>query len=194
MTVGFKAFTCSYPKLSNILLSKVLISIEFDPKVIKEHRPAHHEFNAIWDTGATNTVISHNVVAKLDLKPIDLVRTQTTGGVHLSNVYYVNIVLPNNVGFSRRRVTEGNIGGFDVLIGMDIITKGDLAISNFNQKTTFTFRIPSLEKFDFTQSSPKETPFQYKKKKIRPNDLCPCGSGKKYKKCHSVSDQMKLRG
>ena len=22
------------------------------------------------------------------------------------------------------------------------------------------------------------------KKKIRPNDLCPCGSGQKYKKCH----------
>lgn len=134
------------------------------------------------------------MVEKLDLKPIDMVQTQTTGGIHLSPVYYVNIVLPNNVGFSRRRVTEGNIGGADVLIGMDIITKGDLAISNFNQKTTFTFRIPSIETCDFTQSIPKERPFQYKKKKPGPNDPCHCGSGIKYKKCCSIRDQMKLRG
>ena len=27
------------------------------------------------------------------------------------------------------------------------------------------------------------------RKKVRPNDPCPCGSGKKYKKCHGISEE-----
>jgi preprotein translocase subunit SecA len=26
------------------------------------------------------------------------------------------------------------------------------------------------------------------RKKVRPNDPCPCGSGKKYKKCHGANE------
>jgi preprotein translocase subunit SecA len=33
------------------------------------------------------------------------------------------------------------------------------------------------------RSQSKQQPFRRKGKKIRPNDPCPCGSGKKYKKC-----------
>jgi hypothetical protein len=36
-----------------------------------------------------------------------------------------------------------------MLIGMDVINYGDFAISNYNGKTTFSFRMPSLMKIDF---------------------------------------------
>jgi hypothetical protein len=42
------------------------------------------------------------------------------------------------------RVTEFiDENDFDVIIGMDIITCGDFAISNYGRKTVVSFRIPS---------------------------------------------------
>jgi hypothetical protein len=70
---------------------------------------------------------------------------------------------------------------YDVLIGLDIICRGDFAISNYNNSTQFTFRIPSICDIDFCKHSykmSKESDY-----KIGRNDPCPCGSGKKYKKC-----------
>lgn len=57
--------------------------------------------------------------------------------------------MPNNVRFVGTRVSENSIEGGDVLIGMDIITSGDLAITNHGDKTAFTFRTPSCEEIDF---------------------------------------------
>lgn len=36
-----------------------------------------------------------------------------------------------------------------LLIGMDIIGLGDFAVTNANDKTTFSFRIPSVREIDF---------------------------------------------
>jgi len=62
---------------------------------------------------------------------------------------------------------------------MDIITKGDFSISNFNGLTTLSFRCPSQEKIDFVSIINKASA-------IGRNEPCPCGSGKKYKKCHGA--------
>jgi hypothetical protein len=40
---------------------------------------------------------------------------------------------------------------YDVVIGMDVIGKGDLAMTNLNDRTTFSFRIPSAEVIDFSK-------------------------------------------
>ncbi|MDR0650713.1 MAG: SEC-C domain-containing protein [Candidatus Peribacteria bacterium] len=44
-----------------------------------------------------------------------------------------------------------------------------------------------VEIFEVEDSSPSpeaaSTLIPPEKRKVRPNDLCPCGSGKKYKKC-----------
>ena len=41
-----------------------------------------------------------------------------------------------------------------------------------------------------TQSEVKKVPVRNKDKKVGPNDPCPCGSGKKYKKCCMQKDKM----
>jgi len=46
-------------------------------------------------------------------------------------------------------IAQTELTGFDILIGMDIINKGDFAISNRNGKTMFSFRYPSMTDFDF---------------------------------------------
>lgn len=85
-------------------------------------------------------------------------------------------------------VSEAELNGFDVLIGMDIITLGDCSITNVNGKTVFSFRIPSTETVDYVQQEKQKvkaahTPYVAPKIPER-NDPCPCGSGKKFKNCH----------
>lgn len=112
------------------------------------------KYNAIWDTGATSSVITNRIVTDLALKPFTLTQVHHVNGTSTANVYMVNVILPNNVTIEQVPVTEGRLaGGADVLIGMDIIGMGDFAVSNVNGKTVLTYRIPSAGEIDFVQSA-----------------------------------------
>jgi len=137
---------------------------------------------AIWDTGATGTVVSQNVIDQLGLKPVGMTVASGIQGDHNTEVYLICVGLPNGVGFPSIKATRGIIRGADVLIGMDIITRGDFAITHQNGKTCFSFRCPSCETIDFVSASKPPSPAGASPKVGR-NDRCPCGSGKKYKKC-----------
>jgi hypothetical protein len=182
-------FTAKANGISRVLQSLVKVAQAFDPQ--KGSRPPLKEYGGIWDTGATNSVITEKVVNECELKPIGIVKVFHGGGEDLRNVFLVNIVLPNRVGISNLRVTQGNItGGCDVLIGMDVMSKGDFVLSNFEGKTWFSFRIPSAGNIDLadqnfsgsTSSPATSTTNPYSK--VGRNAPCPCGSGKKYKRCH----------
>ena len=75
----------------------------------------------------------------------------TPSGGRIADTYLVNVVLPNDVPVPGLMVCDSEIGsqGIGMLIGMDIITKGDFAVSNHNGKTVFTFRTPSEETTDY---------------------------------------------
>lgn len=183
---NYKAFTL---KGNNGLLRdlKTICGVcpAFDPLKGGKH-PEIIQFSALWDTGASGTVISKAVVAKLDLKPIGKSKVFHANGDSIVNVYAINIFLPNQVAFKFIKVTEGVLSGFDLLIGMDIITTGDFSITNLGGKTTFSFRVPSIKEVDFVQEH-KTTPIASTSiPKVGRNDTCPCGSGKKYKNCHGL--------
>ena len=176
------SFTNTYSGFSRELRSDVSIAPAFDPATLTPGQPSPFKsYSAIWDTGATSSVITEKVVTELGLQPISMAHVHHAHGQTDAQVYLVNIGLPNNVGFAGIRVTKGELRGTDTLIGMDIISRGDFAVSNFNGRTAFSFRIPSIECIDFTGKVP-----QTAAPKIGRNDLCPCGSGKKYKKCHGM--------
>jgi predicted aspartyl protease len=181
------AFTSSYDRPSNVLINKVYIStvvLSSSPQITRS--PDAKEYKALWDTGATGSVITRKVVDECGLKPIGRANVHHAKGISSTLVYLVSVFLPNNVCFRSLRVTEGNLAGdVEVLIGMDIIGRGDFAISNKDGKTAFSFRMPSLERIDFVeqiknQSKTRSLPSS---PKVGRNDPCPCGSGKKYKKC-----------
>lgn len=106
---------------------------------------------AQWDTGATGTCISKELVEKLNLIPTGMVNVHTPSGIGTMNKYMINLILNNEVIIHNLSVMDSEIGnqGIDVLIGMDIISLGDFAISNYEGKTQFSFRIPSQEHVEY---------------------------------------------
>lgn len=180
------SFTARYPQRVNVLKTPVKVSKAFDvatpPKT-----SSFKIFSAIWDTGATHSVITDRVATECSLIPFSMTQVQTAAGITNCEVYYASIILRNDVTFPKIRVTKGNIGvGADVLIGMDIINKGDFAVTNRGGKTVFSFRMPSIVDIDFVKQgeavSQRSNTIKYEK--VGRNQSCPCGSGKKYKKCH----------
>ena len=119
--------------------------------------PAGHvlqlkKFVAIWDTGATGSVISEKVRQECgDLKPTGIVEVHGVHGKRFSETFLINLQLPNGVHFPNVVVTKGDIGGADILIGMDIISLGDFTVTNLGGQTVFTFRIPSCTAVDYVQ-------------------------------------------
>lgn len=195
----YKALTMKASGRMSAIVTEVGISL---PNIPNEIKNPILETTSLWDTGATNSVITKSVAKSMSLSPIDRVRVQHAGGITEENVYLISVHLPNNIAIAAVRVTEceDNQGHFGIIIGMDIIGLGDFAISNFKGNTTFTFRIPSVEDIDFVNdygeyqkknflnkaSSPFATKPIRKENNIGRNDNCHCGSGKKYKNCHGI--------
>ena len=99
---------------------------------------------ALWDTGANCCAISENVAKNLPLIKSGETTIHTPAGAKRVSTYLIDkIHLPNDVIVPDVRVTDSDIGaqGIDLLIGMNIISLGDLLVSN-NGCTVFSFRTP----------------------------------------------------
>ena len=143
--IRVRVLTVEYDQIVHLLRTEIILTPEFVA------HPVQASFIAIWDTGATNTVISQQVIAALHLVPSGIVEVMTASGARQSYTYSIAMTLANKVHFPSLRATEGNISGGDVLIGMDVISQGDFAITNAHGTTTYSFRVPSLEHIDFGQ-------------------------------------------
>lgn len=147
------------------------------------------ETNAIWDTGATNCVITKSAAEKLGLKVIEKAISNGVHGSQEVNVYFINLTLNNQSISINTRVTEAAelSANHDkcCLIGMNLINLGDFSVTNFQGKTKMTFRVPSISDTDYVRdlnSKPSEHPKPIKG--VLPDSKCPCASGKKYRNCH----------
>lgn len=152
------AFTTKYNGRARVLFNQVGVSLPVAPEEVKAQNVELKEYLAIWDTGATHSAITKKVVDDLKLQPTGVRETRHAGGKSSNNTYLVNIVLPDGVIVPSVRVTEVQLIPDDnvsddkqpqLLIGMDIISLGDFAVTNANGKTTFSFRVPSVEEIDF---------------------------------------------
>ncbi len=157
------------------LITEVRLCAAFNPATDNTDRLP---FRAIWDTGATASVITERVVKDCGLQPTGKTKISGVTGSIETEVYMVDLGLPNGVLICGIKVCRAPIkADTDMLIGMDVIVSGDFAVSTFKGKTVFTFRIPSLDAIDFVKH-----PYALGTKVGR-NQQCPCRSGKKYKNC-----------
>ena len=137
------AFTSQYEVISNRLVNTV--EVFYNGNSIK--------CRALWDTGATNCCVSQEVVRALSLVATGKVTMTTPNQTCERDTYLVDVILPNKVKVSDVQVIDSDIEkqNIGMLIGMNIINQGDFTVSNFNGKTTFTFRMPSESTTDYVK-------------------------------------------
>jgi len=113
---------------------------------------------AQWDTGASGSCISQRVIQVLKPVRTGLRTVLTPTGSDIRGMYLLDFILPNDVHVSDVAVIDTEIGdqGIDLLIGMDIISMGDFAVSNNGGKLVFTFRIPSIKTTDYVAEAKAE--------------------------------------
>ncbi len=144
------SFTVTAPTLLKALVTPVQVGPALNAPAWPPPT-AVNQYEAIWDTGATASVITEKIISECGLKPISVAKVHGANGEYLTEVYLISLLLPNRVGFNVLRVTKGRLpGDCDMLVGMDVISQGDFAVTNYGQKTCFSFRCPSLERIDFT--------------------------------------------
>lgn len=127
----YTAFTTEANGLLRILVTTCKISEAISIRELNEGKPHPPmiEFNAVWDTGASASAISQKVVDALNLVPTGKGISKTAAGEVEVNTYSVNIMLPMDVGFSSLPVSCNKMEP-DILIGMDIISRGDFSVTN----------------------------------------------------------------
>lgn len=139
----YSAFTTKYNGISNKLICKD-VRINYMGLLSRS-------LIALWDTGATRTCISEELAKELNLIPSGKTYINTPSDSSTQNTYLADLYLPNGVVVRNVMIIDAKIGNqnIDLLIGMDIITLGDFSVSNFNNKTYFTFRTPSQKHVDY---------------------------------------------
>lgn len=106
---------------------------------------------AEWDTGATYCAISTEFVEKFDLIPNKRHEVKSTYSSDIVNAHTLNLIL-NHSDLFPIEASESPIlkkTGVDLLIGMEVIHRGDFAISTYEGITCFSFRAPSHGLIDF---------------------------------------------
>jgi predicted aspartyl protease len=110
---------------------------------------------ALIDTGATGSCISRSLASRAQLKSFEMIKVLGVHGYAFVPVYMVDILLPNGILFSNMEVAEFyGSNNFDFIIGMNILRKGDMALTNAHGEMVFSFRIPPAEThIDFTKEA-----------------------------------------
>ena len=109
---------------------------------------------ALIDTGASRSAISSNIVQNAKLSSYERCTIRMAKGEYDSPVYTVDIMFPNKMTALNIKAAEFTAcHDFDLIIGMDILRKLDIAITNAKNITFISFRSPPAdEHIDFTKN------------------------------------------
>lgn len=143
-----KRYNCSH----NVL--KVIVTIVANGK--------SKQVIAMIDTGCTNTSIPHNVVEFLGLVPSGFQKMNAVNKSYVCNFYICNMIIEDQIQINDVIVvglpqlesadeTETPTANEQMILGMDILSKCDFAITNKNEGTEFTIAYPSKRNLDFTK-------------------------------------------
>lgn len=109
---------------------------------------------ALWDTGATNSVITPRLVKELELQAIGVTKVKHAGGESFVNQYQISLKLPSSkIIIPDIPVSEcaEQAGRFDLIIGMDIISLGDFSITGQGNMRMISFCLPSFLTIDYVK-------------------------------------------
>lgn len=158
----------SYDKRKGLeaLLSSCLVTAPGARKIAR-CLPSPDSFAMIaqWDTGASNCAISRGVVEYLGIVPTGAkVDVKGVNGKFESNVYMVDLLLPEGIVFENLLVTEMKEEDTPlIIIGLNIILQSDFIIEPQGNEVLLKFRYPSEGDKPFTAG-----PIDLFKKELNP--------------------------
>lgn len=169
MPLDYKAFSVHSNGLLRVIKTKANVTLSRTIATARKIPFKEVQVDAIWDTGATNTSISQEVAKKLNLQPIGKAPVVSAGTKYISNIYKVDILLPQKVTVVDLRVTEAlSINESEILIGMDIIALGDFSITNAGGKTCCSFRMPpDIKHIDYVAEWEKSQERHKKRRSVK---------------------------
>lgn len=139
-------FTKEYKSQPDSILSNVIICPAVDlstDNVVPVHCQVE---DVLWDTGATNTLISKQVVDALGLQAKNKVIISSAGGDIESWTYIVHVILPTGTAELNVQAVLNDNPDYDVVIGMDIINTCDFCYTKKDGKRVFSLHHPSEKK------------------------------------------------
>jgi hypothetical protein len=133
-----KEIVIRYPSLADELTAEVMVVHGDYPKVRKAIK-----CRAIWDTGASETTVNAAIVRALQLEKIDAPPrvSHTANGDTMSHAYKGCLVLANDWPPLVMRLWEMPPSDVDVLIGMDIIGRGQFNLWPEKGQTVLKFEL-----------------------------------------------------
>ena len=166
-------------------LPVIMFDVEISPATLTERNylnPNRRKCRVMWSTGAPRSQLSRKLIEELNLEAI--VREESN---KQQLFYSLDVYLPNKVRMAKVEMTEINHAlphpDIECIVGMDIISLGDCSVSHRDGNTFFSFRVPSLGGTDYVEQSNKQKNPPSAPTMVRRNQMCPCGSGKRYKNC-----------
>lgn len=185
-------YTFSYSGIVNQLIIDCALT-----KPSEQVSGIKQDVKALWDTGAQITCISQKLVDALALQPEDSIDiTGAENQAFKTEVYGIQLIMGKFV-IPYLRVAKLSMenSNHDMIIGMDVIGKGDLSITNYNGRTFLTFREPSIECIDYvSEINLFNKCANVHKVNVSHGiklDKCACGSQKFYANCHGKSKYNK---
>lgn len=179
------ALTYHFVGIKNEIVTDVKIKNSIDNQSIST--------KGLWDTGAQNSAITKKAAQSLGLVALKKANIRGVHGIQEVNVYFIEIFLSNENITVPCLVSEcdelSNDGSVDLLLGMNVISKGDFVISNYSGNTTMTFRVPSIQDTDFVAEISEYNRIVkiHEVEAKKGIERCPCKSGKSFKNCHGKS-------
>lgn len=100
--------------------------------------------NALWDTGSTESLLSEKIVKMIEPILKNKSKYVTRDVVIECETYAVSLSLSDEITFRDVLMKKADLSdkNVDIIIGMDIISRGDFEIRNYNNLVEFAFRIP----------------------------------------------------
>ena len=122
------------------LADEIVTECEF---VSLEQQRRVKALRAMWDTGSNATILSTKLVSELRPDQFGQGGMTGIGGQSEGDTYLMHVSLPTGDIITYQEVYEANLGDYDAIIGMDIITRGNFHLDCDHGETLFSFELPN---------------------------------------------------
>ena len=137
-----KTYTFTYDEIARLIII---------PTIFKYNR-CIMKVRTLIDTGAAASYITKFVTDSLKIPTTGKIyRVQFAEKSANRQSVKADMILSSEISFCDKEFTvlEDEPRTYDAIIGMDILTQTDFSISNFDNHTMFTLRIPSVEEIKY---------------------------------------------